>query len=403
MSYNEWKKTEVGSIPADWEYASLNEKVEVTLGQSPKSEYYNNFGMGIPFLQGRQAFGDKYPTIDTWCTNPIRIARKGDVLLSIRAPVGDLNIANQDICIGRGLAALRMKNNSAPLNEQKAIAKILSELDEKIEINNRMIKVLEEIAQTIFKHWFVDFEFPNENGEPYKSSGGEMIESELGPIPKGWEVVKLGEIVEIISGYSYNSSELQKSNIALMTIKNFDVDGMFTIQGFKEIKPSKGINERYCLNLFDIVIACTDLTQNARIIGNVAMVLTKAKYDKILASMDLVKIRPKSIHISNCTLYEFLKAESFKHFALSITSGTTVLHLNKRGLLNYKIPLPSDRSLFKRLDYIFDSLFKLIANIYNENQLLSQLRDTLLPKLMSGEIRVPLEQFVQGSETENDR
>ena len=75
------------------------------------------------------------------------------------------------------------------LEEQENIANILSCLDEKIELNNEMNKTLEEMAQCIFKRWFVDFEFPNENGEPYKSSGGEMVDSELGMIPNGWEVV----------------------------------------------------------------------------------------------------------------------------------------------------------------------------------------------------------------------
>src|SRR5699024_11080133 len=79
----------------------------------------------------------------------------------------------------------------------KTIAHILSTLDDKIEVNNQINKTLENMAQAIFKQWFVDFEFPNEDGEPYKSSGGEMVESELGMIPKGWEVKDLGEIIDI--------------------------------------------------------------------------------------------------------------------------------------------------------------------------------------------------------------
>lgn len=84
-----------------------------------------------------------------------------------------------------------MPINLPCLDEQKAIAHILSTLDEKIEVNNEINKTLEKIAQAIFKQWFVDFEFPNEDGEPYQSSGGEMVESELGLIPKGWEVGNL--------------------------------------------------------------------------------------------------------------------------------------------------------------------------------------------------------------------
>ncbi|EGP5032487.1 restriction endonuclease subunit S, partial [Enterococcus faecium] len=85
-----------------------------------------------------------------------------------------------------------------PLDEQKAIAHILSTLDDKIEVNNQINKTLENMAQAIFKQWFVDFEFPNEDGEPYKSSGGEMVESELGMIPKGWEVKELVDVLETL-------------------------------------------------------------------------------------------------------------------------------------------------------------------------------------------------------------
>jgi type I restriction enzyme, S subunit len=88
------------------------------------------------------------------------------------------------------------------IHEQNAIAKILSSLDEKIELNNKINKKLEEMAQAIFKHWFVDFEFPDENGKPYKSSGGEMVESELGMIPKDWEVTNLGTVTDITMGQS---------------------------------------------------------------------------------------------------------------------------------------------------------------------------------------------------------
>ena len=95
-----------------------------------------------------------------------------------------------------------------PLDEQKAIAKILSDLDEKIGVNNKINKKLEEMVQAIFKQWFVDFEFPNEDGKPYKSSGGEMVESELGMIPKGWKVVEIDDITMLNRrGFSPKYSE----------------------------------------------------------------------------------------------------------------------------------------------------------------------------------------------------
>ena len=95
-----------------------------------------------------------------------------------------------------------------PLEEQKAIAHILSTLDDKIEVNNQINKTLENMAQAIFKQWFVDFEFPNEDGEPYKPTGGEMVETELGMIPKGWEVVKLNSVVDICYGKNLPTKKL---------------------------------------------------------------------------------------------------------------------------------------------------------------------------------------------------
>lgn len=90
----------------------LQDIVDVTMGQSPKSEFYNNDGEGVPFLQGNRTFGFKYPTFDTFTTMVTKEAKAGDVIMSVRAPVGDLNITPVDICLGRGVCSLRMKNGN---------------------------------------------------------------------------------------------------------------------------------------------------------------------------------------------------------------------------------------------------------------------------------------------------
>lgn len=90
----------------------LEEIAEVTMGQSPKSEFYNNAGEGIPFMQGNRTFGKRYPVFDTYTTKPTKMAKGGDVIMSVRAPVGDLNITPVDMCIGRGLCSLRMRNGN---------------------------------------------------------------------------------------------------------------------------------------------------------------------------------------------------------------------------------------------------------------------------------------------------
>ena len=100
MSSNVWKKQKIGEIAL------------INMGQSPESEYYNYERIGLPFLQGNRTFGFKYPSYDTFCSSGNKFADPNDILISVRAPVGDLNIARERICIGRGLASLKMKNGN---------------------------------------------------------------------------------------------------------------------------------------------------------------------------------------------------------------------------------------------------------------------------------------------------
>jgi type I restriction enzyme S subunit len=97
----------LGEMPTSWKITELSNIADVVMGSSPKSEYYNESGDGLPFYQGNNDFNRRNPTTNVWCTDPVKQAKKGDILISIRAPVGDLNIATEDSCIGRGLAAIR--------------------------------------------------------------------------------------------------------------------------------------------------------------------------------------------------------------------------------------------------------------------------------------------------------
>ncbi|OLR56755.1 restriction endonuclease subunit S [Hornefia porci] len=90
----------------------LEDIADVTMGQSPKSEFYNSDGEGMPFLQGNRTFGTKYPTFDTYTTKVTKTAKAGDVIMSVRAPVGDLNFTPVDMCLGRGVCGIRMKNGN---------------------------------------------------------------------------------------------------------------------------------------------------------------------------------------------------------------------------------------------------------------------------------------------------
>ncbi|MFB6199258.1 MAG: restriction endonuclease subunit S, partial [Candidatus Nanohaloarchaea archaeon] len=101
---------ELGKVPEDWNVVRMADRTEIEMGSSPKSEFYNEEGEGLPFFQGNNEFGKKYPEKEVWCSEPVKTAEEGDILISVRAPVGDLNIAREKSCIGRGLAAISNKD-----------------------------------------------------------------------------------------------------------------------------------------------------------------------------------------------------------------------------------------------------------------------------------------------------
>ena len=283
-------------------------------------------------------------------------------------------LMTQDI-IGRIEVVVPQKKD-----DQRRIASILSSLDRKIELNNKINADLEEMAQAIFKNWFVDF-------EPFKD--GKFVDSELGMIPEGWKVISLNEILDNVSGYSYKGSELQSSNIAMATIKNFERKGGFKTEGYKEIVISKKIKETQFVNMFDVLVAHTDLTQNAEIVGNPAIVLSKGGYEKLIMSMDLTKVISKIDGVTNGLLYCILSTSRFKEHALGYVNGTTVLHMSKKAVPEYLCAFPKDINQIRDLCITLDSIYKRMAVTYDENSRLSTLRDTLLPRLMSGELEVP--------------
>ena len=107
-----FRDSPLGKIPEGWEVATIEEDFDLTMGQSPPGSTYNEDGKGLPFYQGRKDFGFRYPTRRIYCTAPTRLAAEGDTLVSVRAPVGDINMANEKCCIGRGVAAIRHQTGS---------------------------------------------------------------------------------------------------------------------------------------------------------------------------------------------------------------------------------------------------------------------------------------------------
>ena len=256
------------------------------------------------------------------------------------------------------------------ISEQFKIASILKALDDKIALNNKINNNLLEQIKTICTAWLSE----------YKPFDGVM--------PSDWVETPLSDIAEFISGYSYKGTELTDSTIAMATIKNFDRKGGFKLDGYKEIIPSSKLKESQHAELFDTLVAHTDLTQNAEVIGNAEPVMSKSGYDDIVFSMDLVKVLPKKDGVSKYLITAILQDKKFKAHCLGYVNGTTVLHLSKKALPEYKLFLPSDFSTLKPLDEVVTALYKQVSSNISENTYLEELRESLLPKLMSGELDV---------------
>ena len=209
-----------------------------------------------------------------------------------------------------------------------------------------------------------------------------------GVMPSDWVETPLSDIAGFISGYSYKGTELTDSTIAMATIKNFDRKDGFKLDGYKGIIPSSKLKESQHAELFDTLVAHTDLTQNAEVIGNAEPVMSKSGYDDIVFSMDLVKVLHKKDSVSKFLIAAILQDKKFKAHCLGYVNGTTVLHLSKKALPEYKLFLPSDFSTLKPLDEIVTALYKQVSSNISENTYLEELRASLLPKLMSGELDV---------------
>lgn len=269
-----------------------------------------------------------------------------------------------NICIGSTQKALTIQQlkevniNLPCIETQNKIVKILDNICHKIRINSQTNDNLYEITNKLYEQLFV-------------------IERQ-----DDWKEYNLQELMDISNGYSYTGKELvDTSVVGMATIKNFERTGGFKEEGFKDIEPIKAKDIHYA-DKFDILVACTDLTQNADIIGNAIMLLNIGKYEKVVISMDLVKILPKK---NKYLVFSILNSKEFKNFALGYKTGTTVLHLNKNCFKDFHIKLP-DFDKIENFEKVVETNYKKISYNLEENNTLTQLRDTLLPKLMNGEI-----------------
>lgn len=263
-----------------------------------------------------------------------------------------------------------------PLSEQKEIADILSSLDDKIELLREENKTLEAIAQTIFKEWFVNFNFPDENGKPYKSSGGKVIDSELGEIPEGWRVGKLGEFGKIVCGKTPSKEKQDFFGGEIPFIKIPDMHNQIFISETEDSLTDLGASTQ--INKFipkdSICISC---------IATVGLVSITSK--KSQTNQQINTIVPSN---QNYLEYLYFTLKIMKDDLLAIGSGGSATMNINTGIFSNISVLVAEKNIYEQYSNKAASSFMKIKLNISQIQTLSTLRDSFLLKLMNGQIRV---------------
>lgn len=268
------------------------------------------------------------------------------------------------------------------VNMQREIANLLSVYDQKIALLRQQNQDLEELAQTLFKRWFVEFEFPNENGEPYKSSGGKMMESELGEIPEGWRVGVLSDIADITIGRTPPRKEPQwfssnKEDVKWISIKDMGESGVFITNTSEYLTRDAVQNFRVPVIPKNTTILSFKLT-----VGRVAITTEDMLSNEAIAHIHMNKNY-------DCFQFSYLLLKSYSYDKLGSTSSIATA-VNSNSIKNMEVLTPTSENV-KSFDNHTVSIFNKLRNNTEEIQTLTQLRDTLLPKLMSGELNIKLE------------
>jgi type I restriction enzyme, S subunit len=412
---------------SEWKEYRLSELMDIIGGGTPKTSIAEYWNGDIPWLSVKDFVGDnryvyiteKSITEEGLKNSSTKLLKKGSIIISARGTVGEIAQLGRDMAFNQscyGLVANQKTTNDflyyllkntikylkkethgsvfdtitrdtfknikvkiPNLKVQHLITKMLSSIDEKIELNNQMNKNLEEIAQSIFKHWFVDFEFPNENGEPYKSSGGKFVESELGMIPKEWRLLKIGDFITVTDG-THDSPKKQESGYPLITSKHIK-NNTLLINEANLIKKEdyEKINIRSKVDSRDILIS---------MIGTVGVLyyVLEENINFAIKNIGLFKTSEKLDYANY--IYLYLDSKNIRKYLMQRLAGSTQQYISLGELRNLPVVIPPSK-VIQQFNKIVEPIFITIKTNKEQIQTLANLRDILLPKLMSGEIRIP--------------
>jgi type I restriction enzyme S subunit len=403
------KEPSIGEIPTDWEIIKLGDESvsEIVMGQSPPSSTYNKKGIGLPFLQGKMEFGEIYPKALVYCSEPIKIAQPNDILISVRAPVGDVNLAPCKLCIGRGLAAIRFNDKLAnylfyfyyfqkiktrlemlgkgstfkaidkddleslmiplpPVEEQRAIAGVLGVVDSVIAKTDEVIAKTERLKKGLMQTLLT-------RGIGHK----EFKETEIGKIPKTWQVVKIKDVAEINRESIDPSKEMPNKTFLYVDIDSVE-EGK--IRNPKRILGTEAPSRaRRVIHVNDVIMSTVRPYLKA-------FAIVPKELDNQICSTGFAVLSCKN----NIVPY-FLLSVLFSDQTISqcnrMMVGGQYPALNQSQVSEIKIPLPPLYEQQKIADIIW-TVDKKLEFERNEKARLERIKRGLMDLLLTGKVRV---------------
>lgn len=287
---------------------------------------------------------------------------------------------NQTGSIVSNLNISSLKKLKIPLHnfeEQRKIANILSAIDDKIQINHQINQELEAMAKTLYDYWFVQFDFPDQNGKPYKSSGGKMVYNpELKrQIPEGWGVEKLGELAQFKNGINYEKTSSGSEKVKIINVRNISSSTIFINQtDLDEIFLENDKSTNFIVNEGMILITRSGIPGATRLVSELE---AKTVYSGFIIASEVNDLIYKNL------IFYYLK--NVEEVLKNQSAGTIMKNISQSVLTDMVVSLPP-KNLLLKFNSIIDNLLEQMKNVQRQNQELIQLRDWLLPMLMNGQV-----------------
>jgi type I restriction enzyme S subunit len=405
----------LGRIPTEWMIKPLSESAEIIPGNSPPSSTYNGDGNGLPFFQGNSNFGHFHPEVDTWCSEPRKEAQPNDVLISIRAPVGDLNIANTRSCIGRGLAAIRPKSLNGlylhynlgkrkiwlsrlatgstfkainksdlqlldipvpPLSEQRKIATVLYTVDQAIEKTEEVVKQANRLKRACTHEFYSQGYYDHQEWQQVDMQDAYVM-TRTDELPAMWDIEKSGNISEVKTGHTPSTSvdEYWDGDISWVDIHDLTQLEGTVIHTTDDSITEEGLNNSGAKLLPEgtLVLCRTGAIGETAILGKEMA----TDQDQVTFECDESRVLPRYLMY----LFEYATPQLER-----LSAGSTHNKVQLHFFSDLEIPLPEideQRKIVEILESVND------VSQANKKQLdnLKQIKRGLMQDLLSGTVR----------------